>query len=153
MYKRQVGQNTGIGMFAMATDRMDLIEKFRLLIREIAHDTMEFETFPKNSLLESYGLTLYAHRGSRPFRPEVLVQVLRRSNPQLRGELEVLECRDYPLNHPSEKRRGVRIISLQADQVFLDALYEFPPNCPFQASVVRNLYISCLLYTSPSPRD
>ena len=45
-----VGQNTGIGMFAMSTARMDLIEKFRLMVREINDDTMEFETFPKDSL-------------------------------------------------------------------------------------------------------
>ena len=30
-----IGQNTGIGMFAMSTAKMDLIEQFRMLIRSI----------------------------------------------------------------------------------------------------------------------
>ena len=136
-----VGQTTGIGMFAMSTAKMDLVEQFRLLVRGFENEDYEFETFPKNSLLESYGLTLYAHKGSRPFRPETLVQVLRRSNPQLRGDLEIIECREFPMHHPTEKKRGVRIISLQADQAFLDSLHEFPPNYPFNASVVGGLYI------------
>ena len=91
--------------------------------------------------MDSYGLTIYAHKGTRPFRPMTLVQALRRSNPQLRGEVEVIECREYPLNHPVEKRRGVRVITLNEDQKFLDSLYEFPPNYPFTASVLRNIYV------------
>ena len=57
-----VGQTTGIGMFAMSTEKMDLVEQFRLLIRGFQNEESEFETFPKHSLLESYGLTLYAHK-------------------------------------------------------------------------------------------
>ena len=102
---------------------------------------MEFETFPKNSLLKSYGLTLYVHKGMRAFRPTMIVETLRRSNPQLKGELEVMECKEFPHNHPMEKRRGVRIITLHADQTFLDSLYEFPPNYPFNASILCNIYI------------
>ena len=68
-----VGQTIGIGMFMMSTSRLDLIEKFRLLLRNNPHDTLEFETFLKESLLESYGLMLYAHRGTGPFPPTTLV--------------------------------------------------------------------------------
>ena len=131
-----MGQATGVGMFAMSTARLDLVEQFRLLIRRYGHEDLEFEMFPKNSLLEDYGLSLYAHRGTKPFRPMMIVESLRRSNPRLKGELEVLECKEFPLSHPVEKRRGSRVIILHADQKFLDALYEY-----------------CLLYTSPSPRD
>ena len=56
-------------------------------------------------------------------------------------QLEIVERREFPLNHPVEKQQGVWIITLQADQTFLDCLYEYPPNLPFQASVLRNLYI------------
>ena len=33
-----VGQTTGIGMFAMGTTRMDLVAKFRNIIRMMMHD-------------------------------------------------------------------------------------------------------------------
>ena len=70
-----------------------------------------------------------------------MVEILRRGNPQLKGEVEVIECKEFPMNHPVEKKRGVRILSLHADQQFLDSLYEFPVNYPFSASVIRNVYI------------
>ena len=98
-------------MFAMSTTKMDLVEQFRILIGGTVHDDLEFESFPKDSLLETYGLTLYAHKGTRAFRPTMIVELLRRSNPQLRGTVEVLESKEFPLNHPLEKKRGVRIIT------------------------------------------
>ena len=76
-----IGQNTGVGMFAMSTSNMDWIEQFRLLLRRAVHEDLEFESFPKESLLESYALTIYAHRGTRPFRPTTMVEILRRGYP------------------------------------------------------------------------
>ena len=55
--------------------------------------------------------------------------------------MEILECCEFPIGHPVEKQRGVRILALQADQAFLDSLYEFPPGFPFKASILRNIYI------------
>ena len=128
-----VGQNTGIGVFAMDTAKLDLIAVFRAIIRDLKHDDLEFETFPKNSLINMYGLTLYVHKGTRPFRPTKIVELLRRSNPRLAEE--------YPMSHAIEKKRGVRIITLMGNQEFLDSIYEYPPNYPFGASILRNLYI------------
>ena len=71
-----VGQAMGIGLFAMAPEKLDLIEQFRLIIRKYEHSELEFETFPKEALLESYGLSLYAHKGTKPFRPTTLVEIL-----------------------------------------------------------------------------
>ena len=71
-----IGQLTGVGMFLMATARMDLVEQFRLLIRNMEHPELEFETFPKASLLEAYGLTLHLHRGMKHFRPITIVHLL-----------------------------------------------------------------------------
>ena len=136
-----VGMNTGIGVFAMDTARLDLIAAFRAIIRNMVHDDLEFETVPKESLLASYGLTLYAHKGTRPFRATKMIEILRRSNPRLKGEVEVVEVKEFPLTHAIEKKRGVRIITLLGDQDFLDSLYEYPPNYPFTASILRNLYI------------
>ena len=45
------------------------------------------------------------------------------------------------MSHPTEKKRGTRIITLHADQAFLDSLYEFLPNFPFAGSILCNLYI------------
>ena len=49
-----IGQATGVGMFAMSTAKLDLVEQFCLLLRNTALDSLEFETFPKESLLESW---------------------------------------------------------------------------------------------------
>ena len=70
-----------------------------------------------------------------------MVEILRRGHPQVKGELEIIECKEFPMNHPTEKKRGVRIITLHADQQFLYSLYKFPVNYPFSASVILNVYI------------
>ena len=93
----------------MDTARMDLISIFRATIRDLKHDVMEFETFPKNSLIDTYGLTLYVHKGTRPFRPTKIVELLRRSNPRLAGEIEVIDCKEYPMTHAVEKKRYMSI--------------------------------------------
>ena len=59
----------------------------------------------------------------------------------MKGEIEVVEVKEFPLTHAVEKKRGVRIITLLGDQDFLDSLYEYPPSYPFTASILRNLYI------------
>ena len=101
-----VGQTTGIGIFAMATAQMNLVEQFRMLIRNYVHDALEFESFPKESLLESYGLTLYAHKGTRLFRPMMLVEALRRSNPQLKERSKSSKAKNSPSTTPRRSAEG-----------------------------------------------
>ena len=120
---------------------MGLMELFRSLLRIKGFKNLYVESFPKQTLLGSYAMTLYAHKGSLPYRPAVLVALLMQSNPDLKGSIEVLESKNYPLNHATEKRRGARIISLQANQDFLDCIHAYPTSYPFTAGILKNLYI------------
>ena len=138
-----VPRETGIGTICLSGRDLTLVAQLRAAISGIAppeYEEFECETFPKNSLLEDYGLTLHAHKGTRAYRGKLLVELLRRSNPKLRGSLDVTEERDYKA-HPNPRRKGTRIISLRADQEFLDSLYEYPQDFPFSASFLLNLYI------------
>ena len=136
-----VGQQTGVGLFSMGCENMGLVELFRSLLRIKGFKDLYVESFPKQTLLGSYAMTLYAHKGSLPYRPAILVALLMQSNPDLKGSIEVLESKNYPLNHATEKRRGARIISLQANQEFLDCIHEYPTSFPFTAGILKNLYI------------
>ena len=136
-----VGQQTGVGLFSMGCEKMGLVELFRSLLRIKGYKNLHVESFPKQTLLGSYAMTLYAHKGSLPYRPAILVALLMQSNPDLKGSIEVLESKNYPLNHATEKRRGARIISLQANQEFLDCIHEYPTSYPFTAGILKNLYI------------
>ena len=136
-----VGQQTGVGLFSMGCENMALVELFRSLLRIKGYKNLYVESFPKQTLLGSYAMTLYAHKGSLPYRPAVLIALLMQSNPDLKGSIEVLESKNYPLNHATEKRRGARIISLQADQEFLDCIHAYPTSYPFTAGILKNLYI------------
>ena len=136
-----VGQSTGIGAFSMTSTRMDLVTMYRGMLSEFEHPEYKFETFPKNCLIDSYGLTMYVHKGTLPFRPPMLIDSFRLSNPALKGTLELVDVKVYPLDHPSPKRQGVRIFVLQPDQTFLDSIYEYPTNYPFKINILRNIYI------------
>ena len=71
----------------------------------------------------------------------MLIESFRLSNPRLKGELELVDVKAFPLDHPSPKRRGTRVFTLQPDQTFLDSIYEYPASYPFQAAILRNIYI------------
>ena len=51
-----VGQATGVGQFAMRTDIIDVVDEYMQLLRDLEHDDLEFESFPKDSLLKTYGV-------------------------------------------------------------------------------------------------
>ena len=75
-----VGLSTGVGQFALSTDQYDAMDEYRQLLRTTEHEDYEFESFPKDSLLKTYGISFYAHRGARHFTPETLLKMFRDSH-------------------------------------------------------------------------
>ena len=101
-----VGQQTGVGLFSMGCENMGLMEHFRSLLRIKGYKNLYVESFPKQTLLGSYAMTLYAHNGSLPYRPAILVALLMQSNPDLKGSIEVLESKNYPCQSCNRKTKG-----------------------------------------------
>ena len=99
-----VTQKTGVGMFAMWTDKPELLSQFRALLRSLMHDKYEFESFPKDTLLESYAITIYAHKQTLPFKTKTFMEQFRRSQ----RDMEVVEVKEFPLDHEAKRKQGIR---------------------------------------------
>ena len=136
-----VAQKTGIGMFTMWAHKAELMNQFRALLHTLEHDTFEFDSFPKETLIDNYSITVYAHKKTSLFKVKTLMEQLLHSNKGLKGAMEVIEYKEFPMDHPASRKQGVRIISVQGDQEFLDSLYDFPANFPFKASIFNNIYV------------
>ena len=67
------------------------------------YDGKRFETYPKQMLLNTYALTVYFNKSFRFYQPEKLCYLLLRFNPTLAGELDIVEVRRYPPDHPDPK--------------------------------------------------
>ena len=106
-----LGWNSGVGMFAVRSDRPQLIAQFRYIIRTMSYQGMRFETYAKKMLLNTFALTCYFNRSFRFYQPEKLCYWLLRFNPTLEGSLDIIEVRRYPADHPDPKRRGAQIIA------------------------------------------
>ena len=153
-----LGWNSGVGMFAVRSDRPQLISQFRYIIRTMSYQGKRFETYAKKMLLNTYALTCYFNRSFRFYQPDKLCYWILRFNPTLQGNLDIVEVRKYPNDHPDPKRRGAQIIAFEGDDTFLKSLQKHHKDFAFNIKIGGNLYIRggdrvCLLYTSPSPRD
>lgn len=69
------------------------------------------------------------------------MQMLLRSNPELKGSCEVLQYDKFPANHPTPKKQDARIVTLIPDQVFLNHLQKFPASFSFNAGLCKRLCI------------
>ena len=137
-----VGTQTGIGAFMANTNQLELVQLFRETIRKKVFNGQRAESFPKQSMLSDFGITLYAHGGTIAYRPSALLAMLLRTyQADFAGECEVLKADIYPANHPLAKRQNARIIALLPDQTFLDHLQKFPANFSFNAGFCKRLYI------------
>ena len=145
------GWNAGVGLVALTTDNLQLIEDFRQTVASIELDGQRFITLPKQMLLKKYALTIYFGQQFHRFETPKLMEFLGMCN-NLKGSFDLIKTRHFSKDHDNPRRRGARIVAFEGDQEFLDSLHAFPKDYPFNIRFGGNLYI-CLLYTSPSPRD
>ena len=135
-----VASQTGIGAFSMRTDNMEAMETLRAAIRSLVFGSSCFESFPKDALVQKFGLSIFFPRACAHVDEDLLIEWLRSCNPGLKGAIETIECREYKKTHPVVRRRGAKIITFTGDEEFLDSLHSFPSNFPFSIKIA-NAYI------------
>ena len=135
-----VASQTGIGAFSMRTDNMEAIETLRGAIQSLVFGSSCFESFPKDALVQKFGLSIFFPRACAHVDEDLLIEWLRSCNPGLKGAIETIECREYKKTHPVVRRRGAKIITFTGDEEFLDSLHLFPSNFPFSIKIA-NAYI------------
>ena len=149
-----VATTTGVGAFSAVAEQLELVQIFREILRKKVYAGHMAESFPKQTLLNNYGITLYAHGGSIAYRaPILLAMLLRTHQADFKGQCEVLKHDKFPGNHPIIKKQNARIISLLPDQEFLDHLQKFPSNYPFKAGFLNRLFIRGGVRIDPKDPD
>jgi hypothetical protein len=116
------------------------ITGFRAYLRDLLIGGKCFESFPKQSLMNKYSLTLFIPPNIRHVDTKKVLLWLMDLNRGLRGEIQPVSVKKLKDSHPYERRRGARIVSFTGDQLFLDSLHQFPRDYPFDVKV-GNLYI------------
>ena len=134
------GWDTGVGIVAITTDDLSLVEEFRDVVAQVEYEGQRFITMPKQMLLKKYALTIYFGRQFHRFETPKLMEWLGICN-DLRGEFELVETRNFPKDHDNPRRRGARIVAFEGNQEFLDSLHSFPKDYPFNIRFGGNLYI------------
>ena len=146
--------NTGVGAYSAVTTQLELVQIFREILRTKVFAGHMAESFPKQTLLNDYGITLYAHGGTQAYRaPIPLAMLLMTHQEDFKGQSEVLRHDKFPANHPIIKKQNARIISLQPDQEFLDHLQKFPNSFPFKAGFCNRLFIRGGVRIDPKDPD
>ena len=124
------GWDTGVGIVAITTDDLQLVEEFRDAVVSVEHEGQRFITMPKQMLLKKYALTIYFGRHFHRFETPKLMDWLGVCN-NLRGELELVETRYFSKNHDNPRRRAASIVAFEGNQESLDSLHSFPKDYPF----------------------
>ena len=133
-----VGWNTGVGLFAFGSDKLEQMNIFRQIIRTLKIGNKCFESYPKRMLLNRYALTIYFNAAFQWNSELKLLFFIKKLN-GFKGELTMAETRFYPEDHPT--RKGCKIVACEADQQFLDELYKYPKDHAFSIRFGGNLYI------------
>ena len=133
-----VGWNTGVGLFAFGSDKLEQMNIFREAIRAVRIDNKRFESYPKRMLLNRYALTIYFNSAFAWSPVPKLLFFFKKLN-GFEGQLTMAETRFYPDDHPT--RSGCKIVACEADQQFLDELYKFPKDHAFNIRYGGNLYV------------
>ena len=134
-----VGWNTGIGLFAFRSDKLEAMEQFREIVRGLEMEGKRFETYPKRMLLNRYALTVYFNAAFKRITDAYRLLFWIKQFNGFKGEMELVETRLYPADHPT--RKGCKIVAFEADQTFLDELYKFPRDHAFSIRFGGNIYI------------
>ena len=125
-----VGWNTGVGLFALGSDKLEQMEKFREVLRKLKIGNKRFESYPKRMLLNRYAITIYFNAALAWSTVPKLLFWFRKLN-GFEGNLTMAETRHYPDDHPN--RKGCKIVACEADQKFLDELYRYPKDHAFHS--------------------
>ena len=133
-----VGWNTGVGLFAFGSNKLEQMEMFRNVIRSLEIGKKRIESYPKRMLLNRYAITIYFNAAFAWSTVPKLLFFFRKLN-GFDGNLTMAETRHYPDDHPT--RKGCKIMACEADQKFLDELCRYPSEHAFSIRYGGNLYV------------
>ena len=105
-----VGWNTGVGLFAFGTDKLEQMEKFREVLRKLQIGNKRFESYPKRMLLNRYAITIYFNAAFAWSTVPKLLFWFRKLN-GFDGNLTMAETRHYPDDHipPVKDARSLHV--------------------------------------------
>ena len=86
------GWDTGVGLVALTTDNLPMVEEFRSVIASLDLDGQRFLSMPKQMLVKKYALTIYFGRPFARFDTNRLMFWLGLCN-NLKGEMDIVEMR------------------------------------------------------------
>ena len=86
--------------FSMRADNMEAMETLRSCIRSLVFGSSCFESFPKEALVQKFGLSIFFPRACAHVNKDLLIEGLRSCNPGLKGAIETIECREYKKTTP-----------------------------------------------------
>jgi hypothetical protein len=135
-----VGSHTGTGVFSIKTGQMEHIRGFRAMLRDFINNGQCYESIPKEAIMNKYSLTLFISPGVAFVDTKKVLGWLLELNRGLKGKIEPVSVKKFKATHPNVRRRGARVVSFTGDQDFLDSLYQFPRDYPFDVKV-GNIYI------------
>ena len=104
------GWDTGVGVVAISTEDLSLVDEFRDAVAQVEYEGQSFITMPKQMLLKKYALTIYFGRQFSRFETSKLMEMLGLCN-NLCGSFELDETRYFAKDHDNPRRRGARIVA------------------------------------------
>ena len=117
-----------VAVVGLDSQNLDLLQKFRTFFTTLKFGHQYFNTFPKDALTNSLGLSVLLKNELREFKEECLAEALFARN-QLFGVLETLEAETYTAADTTRagvSKNGWRNVLLQGDETFLASLSTFP---------------------------
>ena len=146
-----VASQTGIGAFSMRTDNMEAMETLRGAIRSLVFGSSCFESFPKEALIQKFGLSIFFPRACAHVDEDLLIGWLWSCNPGLKGTIETIECREYKKTHPVVRQRGAKI--LQEIRNFWTASTPFPRTFHSALKLLTHMYGEATELKSATPEE
>ena len=115
-------------VMGLDTADLDLLQKFRTFFTTLRFAQHYFNTFPKDAMTSSLGISVMLKNDLREFKEEFLTEALFARN-NLFGVLETVEAETYTASDTTRagvSKNGWRSVLLEGDETFLASLAQFP---------------------------
>ena len=115
-------------VMGLDTADLDMLQRFRTFFTTLRFSHHYFNTFPKDAMTSSLGISVMLKNDLRQFKEEFLAEALFARN-KLFGVLETVEAETYTASDTTRagvSKNGWRNVILEGDETFLASLADFP---------------------------
>ena len=130
-YGNMWGEVPLLGLYSNNLSRMNA---YRFEIEKFDKDGFMYQTFPRLALNRRLALTMMMWQNLEDFPIESVVSNLQQRNSGLTGRARVVRYKPFSekdRDNNDRSMKGARLVQLDADRNFLDALYNFPRSYRF----------------------